>query len=68
MADKPIKLQMKRNASSINEQGCVKLDKEARAMVVAVIAQTGYDAKYVVSEIVKQAIGGNLVDFGKEED
>lgn len=62
-----IKIHIKPKPPAINEQGCVKLDKEAKAMVMVMMAQTGHDAKYLVSEIVKQAIGNNLIVFDKEE-
>jgi hypothetical protein len=52
--------------AAINEQGCVKLDRDARAMVAVLMSQTGHDAKYIVSEIVKQSIIKNLVVFDKE--
>lgn len=57
-----IKLGSKNKKQSINEQGCVKLDKEARGMVMALMAQTGNDAKYIVSEIIKQAVNGGLLE------
>ena len=63
-----IKIHIKPKASAVNEQGVVKLDKEARAMVMVMMAQTGHSARYIVSEIVKQAIANNLIVFDKEEE
>lgn len=63
-----IKIHIKAKKAAINDQGCVKLDKEAKAMVMVMMAQTGHDAKYIVSEIVKQAISNNLIVFDKEEE
>lgn len=57
-----IKLGSKNKKQSINEQGCVKLDKEARGMVMALMAQTGCNARYIVSEIIKQAVNGGLLE------
>lgn len=62
------KIHIKPKAPVVNEQACVKLDKEARAMLLVMMSQTGRDAKYLVSEIIKQAIGKNLIVFDKEED
>lgn len=57
-----IVLKSKQKEQSINEQGCVKLDHEARGMVVVLMQQTGNDAKYIVSEIIKQAVNGGLLE------
>ena len=40
-----IKITKKRKEQSINEQGCVKLDDEAKGMVMALMAQTGDSAR-----------------------
>lgn len=42
-----IKLSNKKKEQSINEQGCVKLDDEAKGMVMAIMAQTGNSARYI---------------------
>mgnify|MGYP003289432174 CR=1 FL=1 len=57
-----IVLASKKRDQSINEQGCVKLDKEARGMVVVLMQQTGNDAKYIVSEIIKQAVNSGMLE------
>ena len=57
-----IKITKKRKEQSINEQGCVKLDDEAKGMVMALMAQTGDSARYIVSEIIKQAVNGGLLE------
>lgn len=57
-----IKLGSKNKKQSINEQGCVKLDKEAKGMVMALMAQTGNSARYIVSEIIKQAVNGGMLE------
>lgn len=57
-----IKITKKRKEQSINEQGCVKLDDEAKGMVMALMAQTGCNARYIVSEIIKQAVNGGLLE------
>ena len=57
-----IKLSNKKKEQSINEQGCVKLDDEAIGMVMAIMAQTGNSARYIVSEIIKQAVNGGLLE------
>lgn len=57
-----IKLGSKNKKQSINEQGCVKLDKEAKGMVMALMAQTGDSARYIVSEIIKQAVNGGMLE------
>lgn len=63
-----VKIHIKEKKATLNEQGCVKLDKEARGMISALMTQTGHDAKYLASEIIKQAISKNLVVFDKEGD
>ena len=63
-----IKIHIKPKRAAINEQGCVKLDKESKAMVMVMMAQTGHDAKYIVSEIIKQAISNDLIVFDKSEE
>lgn len=63
-----IKLGCKVKNLALNEQGCVKLDGEARGIVMALMAQTGNDAKYIVSEIVKQAISNDLIVFSGSSD
>ena len=57
-----IKLSSKKKEQSINEQGCVKLYDEAKGMVMAIMAQTGNSARYIVSEIIKQAVNGGLLE------
>lgn len=63
-----VKIHIKAKKAALNEQGCIKLDKEARGMVAVLMTQTGHDAKYIVSEIIKQAINNNLIVFDKEEE
>lgn len=58
-----IKLHSKKKEQSINEQGCVKLDEEAKGMVIALMVQTGCSARYIVSEIIKQAVNGGLLEM-----
>ena len=58
-----IKLSNKKKEQSINEQGCVKLDDEAKGMVMAIMAQTGNSARYIVSEIIKQAVNVGLLEM-----
>lgn len=58
-----IKLSNKKKEQSINEQGRVKLDDEAKGMVMAIMAQTGNSARYIVSEIIKQAVNGGLLEM-----
>lgn len=57
-----IKITKKKKEQSINEQGCVKLDDEAKGMVMAIMAQTGNSARYIVSEIIKQAVNGGVLE------
>lgn len=57
-----IKLGKKAKKQSINEHGCIKIDAEARGIVMLLMAQTGNDAKYIVSEIIKQAVNGGLLE------
>lgn len=57
-----IKITKKRKEQSINKQGCVKLDDEAKGMVMALMAQTGDSARYIVSEIIKQAVNGGMLE------
>lgn len=55
-----IKLRNKKKEQSTNAQGCVKFDDEAKGMVMAIMVQTGNSARYIVSEIIKQAVNGGL--------
>ena len=57
-----IKLRNKKKEQSINAQGCVKFDDEAKGKVMSIMAQTGNSARYIVSEIIKQAVNGGLLE------
>lgn len=39
------------------------MDDEAKGMVMAIMAQTGNSARYIVSEIIKQAVNGGLLEM-----
>lgn len=52
----------------INEQGCVRLDAEATKLLAEVATKSGKSVKYVASEIIKQAIQNNLIEFDEEEE
>ena len=41
----------------------MKLDEEAKGMVIALMVQTGCSARYIVSEIIKQAVNGGLLEM-----
>ena len=58
-----IKLRNKKKEQSINAQGCVNFDDEAKGKVMSIIAQTGNSARYIVSEIIKQAVNGGLLEM-----
>lgn len=58
-----IKLRNKKKEQSINAQGCVKFVDEAKGIVMSIMAQTGNSAMYIVSEIIKQAVNGGLLEM-----
>ena len=51
-----------------NEQGCIKLTKEAMGALVELVNETNLSLRSVASEIILQAINNDLISFDREEE
>lgn len=46
-----------------NEQGCIKLEKDAMVLLVDLANETGMPLRRLASEIIRQTINGGLVEI-----
>lgn len=63
---KKIVLQQKKKAA--NNQGVIKLTKEALEALVGIADKADMSLRMAASEIILQAINNELIDLGEEED
>lgn len=52
----------------VNEQGCIKLTKEAMAALVDLVNETNLSLRTAASEIILQAINNDLISLDREEN
>lgn len=65
MSDKKIRIPV--NNKRVNNQGVVRLDKEALAIVSNYAIRSGYNSKKVASLIIKQAEEIGMIEIGGEQ-
>ena len=63
-----IKIHIKSKKVIINEQGCIKLDKEAAKLLSEVAYKSGKSVRQIASEIIKQSIKQDMIVLDKEEE
>lgn len=63
---KKIVLQQKKKTA--NNQGVIKLTKEALEALVEIADKADMSLRMAASEIILQAINNGLIDLGEEED
>ena len=65
MSDKKISIPV--NSARVNNQGVVRLDKDALAIVSNYSIRSGWSSKKVASLIIKQAEEMGLIEIGGEQ-
>lgn len=60
------KIHIKAKKMSTNPQGVIKLCPEAHAALIEVVNETSMSIRQVASEIILQAVQGNLICYDRE--
>lgn len=62
------KIVLKQKKKTANNQGVIKLTKEAMEALAEIADKADMSLRMAASEIILQAINNELIDLGEEED